>query len=130
MRRSRAVGPSQAKSLPWSDHWRRRAFLEKQVATTAGLFLEAQHALSQFRSREGVYSSQMQLAEEQSALNGLDVRRAELAADRDVFQRLIGQLDQSSGGAVVAAEIRDAPIPRCYHSAYNKEKGNYHLSRT
>jgi len=29
--------------------------------------------------------------------------------------------------SVVAAEIRDAPIPRCYHAAYNQENGNYHL---
>lgn len=29
--------------------------------------------------------------------------------------------------SIVAAEIRDAPIPRCYHSAYRKEDGKYHL---
>lgn len=29
--------------------------------------------------------------------------------------------------SIVAAEIRDAPIPRCYHSAYNKDTGIYHL---
>ena len=28
---------------------------------------------------------------------------------------------------IVAAEISDAPIPRCYHSAYRKEDGKYHL---
>src|SRR5919112_757310 len=28
--------------------------------------------------------------------------------------------------SIVAAEIRDAPIPRCYHYAYNKENGKYH----
>ncbi len=29
--------------------------------------------------------------------------------------------------SMIATEINDAPIPRCYHSAYNKETGNYHL---
>lgn len=29
--------------------------------------------------------------------------------------------------AVVAPEIKDAPIPRCYHSAYDIEQGKYHL---
>jgi len=29
--------------------------------------------------------------------------------------------------SIVAAEISDAPIPRCYHSAYNKGNGKYHL---
>jgi len=29
--------------------------------------------------------------------------------------------------SIVAPEISDAPIPRCYHSAYRKEDGKYHL---
>jgi thiamine kinase-like enzyme len=29
--------------------------------------------------------------------------------------------------AIVAPEISDPPIPRCYHSAYLKEQGKYHL---
>ena len=29
--------------------------------------------------------------------------------------------------SIVAAEIRDSPIPRCFHSAYLKENGKYHL---
>jgi len=29
--------------------------------------------------------------------------------------------------SIVAAEISDPPIPRCYHSAYLKEQGKYHL---
>ena len=29
--------------------------------------------------------------------------------------------------AIVAPEISDSPIPRCYHSAYLKEDGKYHL---
>lgn len=28
---------------------------------------------------------------------------------------------------IVASEISDPPIPSCYHSAYNKEDGKYHL---
>src|SRR5215213_11172343 len=29
--------------------------------------------------------------------------------------------------SIVAGEISDAPIPRCYHAAYHPENGNYHL---
>src|SRR5690349_12185316 len=29
--------------------------------------------------------------------------------------------------SIVAAEIPDAPIPRCYHYAYNRDNGKYHL---
>lgn len=71
---------------------RRRLFLEGQLQNTDSILAEAQLALSNFRSRERVYSSRERLAAQQEGLFALRVRREELAADRQVYQSLLAGL--------------------------------------
>jgi uncharacterized protein involved in exopolysaccharide biosynthesis len=76
---------------------RRRVFLEQQLGTTDSLFADAQAALSAFRTREQLFSSRERLAAEQTALMGLDVRREELNAERQVYSTLLGRVGQQPG---------------------------------
>jgi len=78
---------------------RRRVFLDEQLRRTDSLLTEAQQALSNFRSREAVYSSGDKAASQQVALLDLETRRIALDADRDAYRRLLEQLEQ--GDSVV-----------------------------
>jgi capsular exopolysaccharide synthesis family protein len=71
---------------------RRRIFLEEQLRTNDSILANAQTALSSFRSREQVYSSREKLAAQQEGLFALQVRREELAADRQIYQSLLAGL--------------------------------------
>jgi capsular exopolysaccharide synthesis family protein len=77
---------------------RRRVFLQEQVANTDSLFRQAQLALSTFRSREGVFSSQGQMMAEQTGLLTLDVRLAEIEADREMYRSLLAGLRGPTAG--------------------------------
>jgi capsular exopolysaccharide synthesis family protein len=74
---------------------RRRRFVEEQLVYTDSLLAEAQRALSEFRTRERVYSSRERFAAQQRGLMGLEVRRQELDADRRMYRRLLEQLRQA-----------------------------------
>jgi tyrosine-protein kinase Etk/Wzc len=74
---------------------RRRIFLQKQLETTDSMLAEAQLALSGFRSRERVFSSRDKFAARQEGLMTLQVRREELAADRQLFQSMAAGLTGS-----------------------------------
>jgi capsular exopolysaccharide synthesis family protein len=76
---------------------RRREFLEVQLQRTEAQFREAQVALSDFRTARGVYSSKAQLEAEQAGMIGIDVQRAELSADRDMYRRLLARASGPSG---------------------------------
>ena len=72
---------------------RRRRFIEEQLAKTEALLSEAQLQHNAFRSREQVYSSQDKFKSQQSDLTGIEVRRQELAADRQMYAGLLAALD-------------------------------------
>ncbi len=75
---------------------RRRIFLAKQLETTDSMLSSAQLALSNFRSRERVFSSREKFASRQEGLMTLQVRREELAADRQLFQSMAAGLTGSA----------------------------------
>lgn len=88
----------------------RRIFLEEQLRATDSVLTEAQIALSDFRRREGVFSSQERFAAQQEGLMQLQVRREELLADRRMYGSLLEKL--SGSGAVRARTLRAmAAIP-------------------
>lgn len=68
---------------------RRRLFLEEQLHQTDLGLQQAQLALSSFRRGAQVYSSKDKLSAQQRDLMTLDVRRAELEADRGMFKNLL-----------------------------------------
>ncbi|MBW3630978.1 MAG: polysaccharide biosynthesis tyrosine autokinase [Gemmatimonadetes bacterium] len=74
---------------------RRRIFLEEQLRTTDSLLTQAQLALGNFRSRERVFSSRGKFAAQQEGLLSLQMRREELAADRQIYQSMLTGLSGS-----------------------------------
>lgn len=72
---------------------RRRLFLEEQLQSTDSRLIDAQAALSDFRSRQQVYSSREKLAAQQSAVLEIDMRRKELDADRRTYRSLLDGLE-------------------------------------
>lgn len=74
---------------------RRRIFLQSQLESTDSMLARAQMALSNFRSRERVFSSREKFATRQEGLMTLQVRRQELAADRQLFQSMVAGLTGS-----------------------------------
>lgn len=78
---------------------RRRVFLDEQLTQTDSALAHARLALTDFQQREGVASSQEKLTAQQVGLMDLDVRREELAADRQVLRSfLITVSDENQTG--------------------------------
>lgn len=77
---------------------RRRIFVEEQLAGSDSILAHAQMALSDFRRRENVYSTSQKFAAEQESLQGLDVRREELAAEERMYQSLLDGVRRAPAG--------------------------------
>ena len=75
---------------------RRRRFLETQLRQNDSLLRVARNALSDFRGRHQAYSTKVKLSTERADLNGLEMRRGEMDADRRMFRDMLEQL--RSGG--------------------------------
>jgi capsular exopolysaccharide synthesis family protein len=79
---------------------RRREFIEQQLDKTTALLSEAQLRHNAFQSREKVFSSQDKFKSQQADLTGLQVRRQELAADRQMYGGLLAALDSVPPGSL------------------------------
>ena len=73
---------------------RRRIFVGEQLRLTDLVVGVAQAQLSAFRSRARVYSSKDKLEAQQSGLNGVEMRREELGANRKMFGGLLTALHE------------------------------------
>jgi Mrp family chromosome partitioning ATPase/uncharacterized protein involved in exopolysaccharide biosynthesis len=82
---------------------RRKEFLADQLKETDSLVALAQADLSAFRRRRQLANSSDMLGLQQEALVTLDSRRAELEADREIYQSLLTQLQSASDSARVEA---------------------------
>jgi capsular exopolysaccharide synthesis family protein len=71
---------------------RRREFVEARLAETELTLDQAQQALSGFQVREQVFSSKEKFAAQQVTLFDLEMRRAELLAERGMFTGLLERL--------------------------------------
>ena len=71
---------------------RRRQFIEEQLGKTETLLSEAQSAHNRFRTSQQVYSSQEKFRNQQADLTGIELRRRELQADRQINQSLLAAL--------------------------------------
>lgn len=77
---------------------RRVAFLEEQMSVYDSLLVDAQETLSDFRSRERVFSSAEWFSAQQTGLMELDIRREELDADRRMYSSMLGDLQNVDPG--------------------------------
>lgn len=77
---------------------RRRVFVEEQLGRTVSQLAQAQDQLSAFRSGQRVYSSQQKAAAQQEGMMALQVRRDELAAERQSYATLLQQYRSAPAG--------------------------------
>lgn len=76
---------------------RRRIFVEEQLRKTDSLLANAQQELSTFRSRAQLYRSTDRISAQQEALMNLDMRREEMAADRQMYESLVRTIARADG---------------------------------
>ena len=76
----------------------RREFLEGQLRYHDSLLNAARVELSVFRGRQRAYSTKLRLSTEQAGLMQLQVEREGLAADRQVYQNLLTDLQAAEHG--------------------------------
>ena len=81
----------------------RRTFVEGQLRETEAQLASAQRQLANFRSRTRVYSAAGQMMAQQEANLGLQMRREELAANRQVYQGLLGRVQRARPGTGLRA---------------------------
>jgi succinoglycan biosynthesis transport protein ExoP len=74
---------------------RRRIFLESQLKQTDSMLGAATAASSNFRSRRQVFSSKEKASAQERALVDIDLRRADLDAERRTYQSLLAQAARS-----------------------------------
>jgi capsular exopolysaccharide synthesis family protein len=74
---------------------RRRVFLEGQLQQTNALLAKAMDDYSGYRSRRQVYSSKEKASAEQTGLVNVEMRRADLDAQRRTYESLLAQAQRS-----------------------------------
>ncbi len=77
---------------------RRRIFLEGQVTVTDSMLRVATAAYSNYRSREQVFNSKEKASAQEQGLVSLDMRRADLDAQRRTYESLLAQAQRSGEG--------------------------------
>ncbi|HUQ18022.1 MAG TPA: polysaccharide biosynthesis tyrosine autokinase [Gemmatimonadaceae bacterium] len=89
---------------------RRRIFLEGQLKQTDSMLNAATFAYSNYRSRQQVFSSKEKASAEEQNLVAIDMKRAELDAERRTYESLLSQA-QRSGNASDANLRRLVSLP-------------------
>ncbi|MEP6506732.1 MAG: polysaccharide biosynthesis tyrosine autokinase [Gemmatimonadales bacterium] len=78
---------------------RRRIFLEEQLHQTDAMLERAMSAYSAYRSGQKVFSSKEKASAEQTGIVNVDIRRADLNAQRSTYEALLSQAQKSPEGA-------------------------------
>lgn len=81
----------------------RRRFIEDQLRTTEQLLAQTQTRLTDFRQREQLYSSKAKAQVEQGGQSELEMKRAQLEAERTMYLTLLDRLKHSSRRGVSEA---------------------------
>jgi succinoglycan biosynthesis transport protein ExoP len=91
---------------------RRRVFIEGQLKQTDSLLSKAVAAYAAYRSGRQVFSSSGKANAQEAGLVTIDMRRAELDAERNTYQMLLAQAEKSqqSGSAGIRALISSPGI--------------------
>jgi len=83
---------------------RRRQFLEGQLKYHDSVLTSARAELSVFRGRQRAYSTKLRLSTEQTGMMQLQMERESMAADREIYRKLLDGL-RSSGSAPDDAQV-------------------------
>ena len=81
---------------------RRRIFLEEQLHQTDAMLQKAMADYSAYRSGQKVFSSKEKASAEQTGIVNVDIRRADLNAQRRTYQSLLAQAQKTPEGADAA----------------------------
>ena len=84
---------------------RRRIFLENQLRQTDSMLREANAAYSGFRSREQVFSARGKATAQEQRLGDIEMRRAELDAERRTYQSLLAQAQRSGEASETSLRV-------------------------
>lgn len=90
---------------------RRRQFLAEQLRENDSLFMVAQAALSEFRSRAKAYSTREKFAAQQQKLLEVEARRQELDSERRLYQAMLGQAGGRRGAGMDSSLLAVAALP-------------------
>lgn len=74
---------------------RRREFVEEQLRTGETLLLDAQNRLTEHRKREGLFSARAEAMSGQVQRGEVELQRAELNADLQIYKSLLAQLQST-----------------------------------
>lgn len=74
---------------------RRREFVEEQLRNGETLLLNAQNRLTEHRKREGLYSARAEAMSGQAQRGEVELQRAELNADLQIYKSLLAQLQST-----------------------------------
>jgi capsular exopolysaccharide synthesis family protein len=74
---------------------RRREFVEEQLRTGETLLLDAQNRLTEHRKREGLFSARAEAMTGQVQRGEVELQRAELNADLQIYKSLLSQLQST-----------------------------------
>ncbi|MEO8192493.1 MAG: polysaccharide biosynthesis tyrosine autokinase [Gemmatimonadales bacterium] len=77
---------------------RRRIFLEEQLRQTDAMLQRAMGEYSAYRSGQQVFSSKEKASAQQAGIVDVDIRRADLDAQRRTYKSLLSQAQRSSQG--------------------------------
>lgn len=78
---------------------RRRVFLEEQLQQTGAQLQKAMNDYSTYRSRRQVFSSKEKASAQQSGLINVEMRRADLDAQKRTYESLLAQAQRSRQGS-------------------------------
>ncbi|HEY4953825.1 MAG TPA: GNVR domain-containing protein, partial [Gemmatimonadaceae bacterium] len=88
---------------------RRRLFLEDQLRQTGALLQKAMNDYSDYRSRHQVFSSKEKASAQQGGLVNVEMRRADLDAQKRTYQSLLDQSQRGRGNEGSFRALMSAP---------------------
>lgn len=88
---------------------RRRIFLEGQLRATDSSLTRATGAYSAFRSGRQVFSSAGKAGAQEQGLVNIDMRRAELDAERSTYESLLAQAERAGGSSSSLRALISSP---------------------
>lgn len=125
---------------------RQNRFVQEQLSTTEEMLRQTQEELTDFRRREGLYSSRAQAMMDQTGRAELQVQQAELRAQRRVFETLMQRIRSGDPSAraeafrtlAVSPSIAESPVIMSEYEALRTQQiqrdslltGRVALSRT
>ena len=88
---------------------RRRIFLEEQLSQTDAMLKRAMGDYSAYRAGQQVFSSREKASAQQAGIVDVDIRRADLAAQKRVYESLLAQSQRGTGAEAGLRALVSSP---------------------